>query len=71
MTQYEKMFYEILINYIPKISGVLEDIVVELKRINSEKESWRIDKLELKKLIRIDMILSYCIYFFINLWIEL
>ena len=39
MTQYEKMFYEILINYIPKISGVLEDIVVELKRINSEKEN--------------------------------
>ena len=35
MIQYEKMLYEILINYIPKISGSLEDIVIELKRLNS------------------------------------
>ena len=34
MTQYEKMLFEILINYIPKISGSLEDIVIELKRLN-------------------------------------
>jgi len=38
MTQYEKMLFEILINYIPKISGSLEDIVLELKRLNDEKK---------------------------------
>jgi len=38
MTQYEKMLFEILINYIPKISGSLEDIVIELKRLNDEKK---------------------------------
>jgi|TARA_R110000851_G_scaffold181699_1_gene330745 hypothetical protein len=38
MTQYEKMLFEILINYIPKISGSLEDIVLELKRMNDEKK---------------------------------
>ena len=38
MTQYEKMLFEILINYIPKISGSLEDIVIELKRMNDEKK---------------------------------
>ena len=35
MTQYEKMLYEVLINYIPKISGSLEDIVLELKELNN------------------------------------
>ena len=34
MTQYEKMLFEILINYIPKISNSLENIVEELKRLN-------------------------------------
>ena len=38
MTQYEKMLFEILINYIPKISNSLEDIVEELKTINNDKE---------------------------------
>ena len=38
MTQYEKMLFEILINYIPKISNSLEDIVEELKTINSDNE---------------------------------
>ena len=36
MTQYEKMLYEVLINYIPKISGSLEDIVLELKELNNK-----------------------------------
>ena len=34
MTQYEKQLFEILINYIPKISNSLEDIVEELKDLN-------------------------------------
>ena len=34
MTQYEKMLFEVLINYIPKVSNSLEDIVEELKMIN-------------------------------------
>jgi|TARA_R110000782_G_scaffold109874_3_gene199002 hypothetical protein len=38
MTQYEKMLFEVLINYIPKISNSLEDIVEELKTINNDKE---------------------------------
>ena len=38
MTQYEKMLFEVLINYIPKISNSLEDIVEELKTINSDTE---------------------------------
>jgi|TARA_B110000971_G_scaffold200071_1_gene217825 hypothetical protein len=38
MTQYEKMLFEVLINYIPKISNSLEDIVEELKTINSDNE---------------------------------
>ena len=38
MTQYEKMLFEVLINYIPKISNSLEDIVEELKTINNNKE---------------------------------
>ena len=38
MTQYEKMLFEVLINYIPKISNSLEDIVEELKTINSNNE---------------------------------
>ena len=38
MTQYEKMLFEILINSLPKISGSLEDIVLELKRMNDEKK---------------------------------
>ena len=38
MTQYEKMLFEVLINYIPKISNSLEDIVEELRTINNDKE---------------------------------
>tara|TARA_B100000780_G_scaffold260011_1_gene211417 strand:- start:5842 stop:5988 length:147 start_codon:yes stop_codon:yes gene_type:complete len=38
MTQYEKMLFEVLINYIPKISGSLEDIVDELRKLNEEKK---------------------------------
>ena len=38
MTQYEKMLYEILIMYIPKISSSLEDIVDELKKINEDNK---------------------------------
>ena len=38
MTQYEKMLFVVLINYIPKISNSLEDIVEELKTINSDNE---------------------------------
>ena len=38
MTQYEKMLFEVLINYIPKISNSLEDIVEELKTINSDNK---------------------------------
>ena len=38
MIQYEKMLFEVLINYIPKISNSLEDIVEELKTINSDNE---------------------------------
>jgi len=38
MTQYEKQLFEVLINYIPKISNSLEDIVEELKTINSDNE---------------------------------
>lgn len=38
MKIYEKMLYEVLINYIPKISNSLEDIVEELKTINNDKE---------------------------------
>jgi|TARA_B100000780_G_scaffold93139_1_gene64715 hypothetical protein len=34
MTQYEKMLFEVLINYIPKVSNSLEDIVEELKMMN-------------------------------------
>ena len=34
MTQYEKMLYEVLINYIPKISNSLSDISEELKEMN-------------------------------------
>ena len=38
MIKYDKMLYEVLINYIPKISNSLEDIVEELKTINSDNE---------------------------------
>ena len=38
MNQYEKMLFEVLINYIPKISGSLEDIVDELRKLNEEKK---------------------------------
>ena len=38
MIKYDKMLYEVLINYIPKISNSLEDIVEELKTINNDKE---------------------------------
>ena len=38
MTQYEKMLFEVLINYIPKISNSLENIVEELKRMNQKEE---------------------------------
>jgi|TARA_R110000744_G_scaffold323663_1_gene429556 hypothetical protein len=34
MNQYEKMLFEVLINYIPKVSNSLEDIVEELKMMN-------------------------------------
>ena len=34
MIQYERMFFEIIINYIPKISNSLDEISEELKRIN-------------------------------------
>jgi|TARA_R110002049_G_scaffold123866_1_gene279194 hypothetical protein len=34
MTQYEKQLFEVLINYIPKISNSLEDIVEELREGN-------------------------------------
>tara|TARA_Y100000361_G_C11126594_1_gene326355 strand:- start:917 stop:1063 length:147 start_codon:yes stop_codon:yes gene_type:complete len=34
MTQYEKMLFEVLINYIPKISNSLEEISEELKEFN-------------------------------------
>ena len=49
MTQYEKMLFEILINYIPKIRGSLEDIVIELKRLNDEKKMDNIIQYELFK----------------------
>ena len=38
MIQYEKMLFEVLINYILKISNSLEDIVEELKIINNNNE---------------------------------
>ena len=38
MIKYDKMLYEVLINYIPKISNSLEDIVEELKTINNDKK---------------------------------
>ena len=34
MTQYEKMLFEVLINYIPKISNSLDEISEELKELN-------------------------------------
>ena len=34
MTKYEKMLFEVLINYIPKISNSLEEISEELKEFN-------------------------------------
>ena len=34
MTQYEKMLFEVLINYIPKISNSLSEISEELKEMN-------------------------------------
>ena len=46
MTQYEKMLFEVLINYIPKISNSLEDIVEELKTINNDKELTKNNKLQ-------------------------
>jgi len=36
MEENEKLLYEVLINYIPKISGSLEDIVLELKELNDD-----------------------------------
>ena len=38
MIKYEKMLFEVLINYIPKISNSLENIVEELKTINNDNE---------------------------------
>ena len=38
MIRYEKMLYEVLINYIPKISNSLEDIVEELKDMNLDNK---------------------------------
>ena len=34
MTQYEKILFEVLINYIPKISNSLDEISEELKELN-------------------------------------
>lgn len=34
MTQYEKMLFEVLINYIPKISNSLSEISEVLKEMN-------------------------------------
>jgi hypothetical protein len=34
MTKYEKMLFEVLINYIPKISNSLDEISEELKEMN-------------------------------------
>lgn len=34
MTKYEKMLFEVLINYIPKISDSLDEISEELKEMN-------------------------------------
>ena len=38
MIKYEKMLFEVLINYIPKISNSLEDIVEELKDMNLDNK---------------------------------
>ena len=40
MLKYEKMLFEILINYIPKISNSLDEISEELKELN---DSNRVD----------------------------
>lgn len=37
MTQYDKMLFEVLIQYIPKISNSLSDISNELKELNEIK----------------------------------
>ena len=34
MTKYEKMLFEVLINYIPKISNSLDEISEEFKEMN-------------------------------------
>lgn len=34
MIKYEKMLFEVLINYIPKISNSLDEISEELKELN-------------------------------------
>ena len=34
MLKYEKMLFEVLINYIPKISNSLDEISEELKELN-------------------------------------
>jgi len=47
MTQYEKMLFEVLIQYIPKISNSLEEISTELKELNySNRVDVKIKNLE-------------------------
>ena len=47
MTQYEKMLFEVLIQYIPKISNSLEEISTELKELNySNRVDIKIKNLE-------------------------
>ena len=50
MIKYEKMLFEVLINYIPKISNSLDEISEELKELNygnrvdikiKQREEWK------------------------------
>ena len=56
MTQYEKQLFEVLINYIPKISNSLEDIVEELREGNFHN---RIDGINDKNDLKMKKVIGY------------
>ena len=44
MIKYEKELFEVLINYIPKISNSLEGLVDELVELNNNNQTFKKDK---------------------------
>jgi hypothetical protein len=44
MMKYEKELFEVLINYIPKISNSLEGLVDELVELNNNNQTFKKDK---------------------------